>query len=142
MLEWKSDIRCHGLMSYYNISYNKLKGKKDFIGNESRIQYDGSYKEKGIDYDEFTIYDDKEYEKQNYYDTFRVIGGVDALPASDDTVNKKHIQRITSLEERLGNSICSVQGGASRRRNAKRHGKNRRTRHKTCHKTCRKTRRS
>ena len=32
-------------------------------------------------------------------------------------------------------------GGASRRRNAKRHGKNRRTRHKTCRKTCRKTRR-
>ena len=142
MLEWKSDIRCHGLMSYYNISYNKLKGKKDFIGNESRIQYDGYYEEKGKKYDKFTIYDDKEYEKQKYYDTFRVIGGVDALPASDDTVDMKYIQRITSLKERLESNVCSVQGGASRRRNAKRHGKNRRTRHKTCHKTCRKTRRS
>ena len=64
-----------------------------------------------------------------------VIGGVDALLASDDTVDMKYIQRITSLKERLENNVCSVQGGASRRRNAKRRGKNRRTRHKTCRRT-------
>jgi len=71
MLEWGTDIRCHGLMSYYNISYNKLKEKKDFIGNGSQIKYDGYYEQNGKKYDKFTIYDDKEFKKQNYYETCR-----------------------------------------------------------------------
>ena len=105
-----------------------LKEKKVFVRMNTPIHFHGTFYEKGKKYDVFIVQGDKR---------FRVIGGVDTLPPDGNIVKGDKIERPISNDEYWNNepSACSVQGGASRRRNAKRHGKQRRTRHRISRKT-------
>ena len=142
MSAWNVTYRT-SLMKAYNITNNVLK-KKNMGGistvNDFELIYMGPSSSHPPD-DVFSISDNL-----RIIHKFRVVGGVDTLPSNDEFVKGDAIEYIELRPSPAISSsaapVSSSSGGASRRRNAKRHGKNRRTRHKTCHKTCRKTRRS